>query len=303
MGTTQGLGIFRWDGQQWISIGAIPLSQTINCMAVWNGKLVVGGGFTQIDGVPINRIATWDGTNWAPLGAGVGNTGSYVWELGTYNGDLIATGSFSQAGGAGASSIARWDGAAWSPLGAGIVGIGRALTVFEGDLVVGGAFTTAGGGSALNVARWDGAAWSAVSPGPLTSSVYDLEVFDTDGAGPNPARLIAAGTLCSACNSHLVQWDGTAWSSVAGAFGGGGVTVVYDLDILGDDLVVAGSFQSAGGGTVQRIGSLESGHRVVHARGRDSTRSSIRESLSTMSPFSEAISSRPGPSGTTAPWP
>ena len=247
MGTTQGLGIFRWDGQEWTSIGEIAESQTVYCMGVWDGKLVVAGTFTEIDGAPINRIATWDGTSWAPLGAGIGVSASYVWEVGTYNGDLIATGSFSQAGGAAASSIARWDGAAWSPLGAGIAGIGRALTVFEGDLVVGGSFTTAGGVPALNIARWDGVAWSAVSPGNLTSSVFALEVFDTDGAGPNPARLLAAGTLCSACNSHLVQWDGAGWSAVAGTFGPG-APVVYALDIRGADLVVAGVFRSVGSG-------------------------------------------------------
>ena len=245
IGTEQGRGIFRWDGQSWSSIGTIPLSQTIYCMAVWDGKLVVGGTFTEIDGAPVNRVATWDGTSWGPLGSGIG--ASYVWEVGEYQGDLIVTGTFSQAGGMSASGIARWDGTAWHPLGLGIAGVGYALTTFEGELIVGGTFASAGGTSAINVARWNGSSWSSLGAG-VTSTVYALEVFDTDGAGPEAPRLISGGVFCNPCNSQLVEWNGTTWSSFAGAAGGPGTVIVNALGVWGDDLVVGGNFETVGAG-------------------------------------------------------
>ncbi|MEZ4652517.1 MAG: hypothetical protein R3E12_02660 [Candidatus Eisenbacteria bacterium] len=251
MGTGQGRGVFRWDGQNWDPIGTIPLSDTVYCMEVWDGKLIVAGIFTEVDGEPRNRIAAWDGASWSALGVGMPD--GWVWELAVWENDLIATGTFTQAGGTSALGIARWDGSSWSALGSGINGDGRALEVFEGDLVVGGAFTTAGGVNAVNVARWDGSSWSAIGSGVPSTRVYALTAYDADGDGPDPERLLAGGTLCTTCNSNLVVWDGANWSSFAGTFGGSGVRTVNALETRGDDLLVAGTYQTVAGIPAQRV--------------------------------------------------
>jgi hypothetical protein len=67
-----------------------------------NGDLVAGGRFTAAGGGSANHIARWDGTNWSPLGSGIGGGlqfKSVVTALKALpNADLVAGGSFTMAG-------------------------------------------------------------------------------------------------------------------------------------------------------------------------------------------------------------
>jgi hypothetical protein len=82
------------------------------------------GGFSEIDGVPANQLARWDGQRWHALGAGVivmqGFHGdepmvATVRALAVAeNGTVIAGSSFNRAGATTANNIARWDGGGWS---------------------------------------------------------------------------------------------------------------------------------------------------------------------------------------------
>jgi trimeric autotransporter adhesin len=51
----------RWDGQSWNACGS-PDAQ-VN-LEVTNGKLFAMGLFQEIDGKPIPRLATWNGSEW-----------------------------------------------------------------------------------------------------------------------------------------------------------------------------------------------------------------------------------------------
>ena len=69
-----------------------------NCYAlcVYDGKLIAGGDF-QISGCTwAANIASWDGSSWSPLGAGMN---SPVYALAVYDNKLIAGGFFTTAGG------------------------------------------------------------------------------------------------------------------------------------------------------------------------------------------------------------
>jgi hypothetical protein len=147
------------------------MSSSVYALAVYNGQLTAGGGFTTAGGVSANRIAAWDGSSWSPLGTGMN------WEVlafAEYDGRLMAGGYFSTAGGVSANRIAAWDGSSWSPLGTGMDGgpDGEpldphvfALAEYEGQLIAGGSFTTAGGVSANYIAAWDGSSWSPLGTG------------------------------------------------------------------------------------------------------------------------------------------
>ncbi len=122
-----------------------------------------------------------------------------------------------------------------------INGIVHTLCVFDEDgdgpqppaLFVGGAFTTAGGITVNRIARWDGQVWSPLGEG-MSSTVFALEVYDSDGDGPAPAALYAAGNFTIAGQagaSRIAKWNGTHWSPVAGGLNG----VAYALTVLDPD--------------------------------------------------------------------
>jgi len=173
--------IARWNGSTWSAFGTGPtpgFDTVVNALAVLpNGDLIAGGDFTATaTSLPLQHVARWTGSAWAPLGSGVGNAFDYVAALAVLpNGDLIASGVFSTP----TNVIARWNGSAWLPLGAGITGSGVvSLTVLpNGDLIAGGLITGAGGTSASNIARWNGGTWSALGAGVGPTIVYTVGVL------------------------------------------------------------------------------------------------------------------------------
>lgn len=238
--TVEDGAVVRWDESTLEIVGEVNGS-IVPAITVYDGKLISGGTFTDVDGVLARNVAAWDGTTWSALGAGIQGGGNGVWDLFVHDGLLFATGGFTVAGGGPAANIAQWDGAAWSALGSGISNTGRALAAFEGDLAVGGLFVTAGGDTVHRVARWDGTDWSTFGSGLIGSQVYALSTFDMDGAGPDPERLIAGGSLGASGIDHLAYWSGTTWVE----FAAGTSNAVHSLLPVGGDLIVGGLFNAS----------------------------------------------------------
>ncbi|GAA3751462.1 hypothetical protein GCM10022225_39870 [Plantactinospora mayteni] len=216
--------IARWDGAEWWPLTG-PGGTGVDVPSVWDlavhdGALIVGGGFSQAGGTVANRIARWTGSAWSTLGTGFNGD---VLALAVFDGALLATGGFTQAGGTAAGYLAEWTGDGWAALGAGLNAEGRALTVFGAALVVGGTFTEAGGAVANYVARWDGSGWSALGGG-TEDIVLSLAV--------RSGRLIAGGFFTRAGGvavNHVAGWNGTAWSALGGPAGVGTDAGVYAL--------------------------------------------------------------------------
>ena len=173
--------IARWDGVAWSPLGSGLTRATGNgqgrALAVLpTGDVVVGGSFTMAGGVAAGNIARWNGTTWAPFGAGLPplTTAHGVHCLAIApNGDVVAGGFFTLAGGAAADYLVRWNGSTWSAIGGGIDNIARSVAfAANGELFVGGSFMTAGGQPASRVARWNGTAWAPLAQGvtPTTSN-------------------------------------------------------------------------------------------------------------------------------------
>ena len=132
-----------------------------------------------------------------------------------------------------------------------------ALTVFDDGsgpaLYAGGDFTKAEGITVNLVAKWDGSGWVPLGSGVFGSEVGALTVFD-DGNGP---ALYAGGRFSSAGGveaDNLAKWDGSSWSAIGSGVEG---SRVHDLTIFDDGggakLFAGGSFQSAGGVTVNNL--------------------------------------------------
>ena len=165
-----------YDGASWSSLPGY-FNGGIYAIEPTAAGLVVAGSFTEVNGVPMARVARFQGGTWQPLGAGIGRDGNeIVLALEEFGGELYCGGTFATAGGSAAQNIAKWDGSSWQPLGTGTIGQVRALAGHNGMLVAGGAFTSAGGQPLNHVAAWDG--HSFFSPGlGAVPPVYEFESF------------------------------------------------------------------------------------------------------------------------------
>jgi hypothetical protein len=202
-----------------------------------NGDVVAGGRFTTAGGVAANYIAKWNGSAWAPLGAGMDGASGVVESLIVMpNGDLIAGGDFTNAGAGPASHIARWNGTQWSSLGAGMDFSVYAMAVLPNGTLV------AGGGS---IAQWNGTQWSSLGTG-ATGIIYALKILP-DG------DLIAAGMFYFYIDPppqipayNIARWNGATWARLGNGLHGADEQVFALATLPNGDLVAAGDFALAG---------------------------------------------------------
>ncbi|HEU0103389.1 MAG TPA: hypothetical protein VFR07_13815 [Mycobacteriales bacterium] len=257
-----------WTGERWQTFGQgvsyDPYADgNVYAVSVVEGGAYVGGVFDQAGPVRAGSVARWTGTAWDPMGGGVAaaNGLGKVTAMAQLGGDLYVTGSFATAGGVVAANIARWDGTSWSAAGSGLNGTGYALCVLGGRLYVGGSFTAAGTTSASGVAAWDPATgtWSALGNAP----VYDDDVL---GLAAIDDRYLVIGGEYNAFRRNnrdlvrglngMVLYDTqaplavddplTGYLVLAGVQRSSGTGTVRALHVLGGDLYVGGSFDTAG---------------------------------------------------------
>ena len=165
--------IAKWDGSAFSALGSglsVGVSDGGHALVrAPSGDMVVAGMFTTAGGVAATNIATWDGSNWAAMGAPAMSP-IYALAYGP-NGILYA-------GGDGAPYIQSWNGVTWSTLGSGLSGAVYALTSTPLGLYAGGGFTIVQPGPLLHdrgFALWNGSTWLAPDIDlPSTPLVYAL---------------------------------------------------------------------------------------------------------------------------------
>ncbi|MHB8077986.1 MAG: FlgD immunoglobulin-like domain containing protein [Candidatus Krumholzibacteriia bacterium] len=154
--------IWKWSGTNWQS-QANDVGVAFS-LVVWNGKLILGGVFSSVAGVPANCVAQWNGTSWSPLGAGLN---AAVSNLIVYNNELYASGEFWLSGTNPVQGIARWTGTQWVPVGGAVSSnfAAHALGSGAGSLWMGGSWDQIGSTAGFNnIARWDGS-WHPLGSG------------------------------------------------------------------------------------------------------------------------------------------
>lgn len=212
VGSTSAVGVAKWDGVAWSSLGNGPGGIT-RALAWWNdgtgATLYAGGSFPQ-------RLKKWNGLAWVAVGGGCTQAvhDLAVYDIGDgYGPALYAGGDFGSCGGTGAK-VARWDGQSWTALGAGITsGASYVTSVIGFDdgsgpaIYAAGSFTEVDGQPLINIARWNGKVWSPVGDPKLQyfETIEALRVLDEDGDGPIPPALFALG------GSILQKWNGQSW--------------------------------------------------------------------------------------------
>ncbi len=260
--------IAYWESGQWSSVGvgaengvsrAEPeFGSNVWAMLPLGDQLVVGGTFDRAGTVVANRIALWDGSNWASFGSDPDNGFSFgsVRALATLGLDLVVGGSFRRnLGGIDAENLLRWDGSDWQTLGpeTGIDGTVISMVVDDGDLYIGGRFEEVDGIEVNNIARWDGLDWHTV--GALSGSGVGGSSNTVGGfARVESLELVGGGVLAGGDFSTA---DGLKAMGIAlfrdattlalGQDDGLGLSgPVNAIAIYQDDIFVGGTFEYAG---------------------------------------------------------
>ena len=257
-----------WTGTAWRSFGEglsyDPYADgNVYALCAGDDGVYAGGDFEQAGARSVGSIARWTETGWDPVGGGVRGIDALgtVYALARLDGDVYAAGTFATAGPGTAANVARWDGAAWQPLGSGLNGTAYALTVLGGRLYAGGRFTNAGMVGASAVAAWDPATetWSPVGNAPrydqavyALAAIYDRYLViggEFDALRQGNVDLIR-GLNGMALFDTQEKIDAAVplarYLTSAGVGAAGGPGRVRALQVLGSDLYVGGTFDTAG---------------------------------------------------------
>jgi len=265
-------GVAKWNGSEWLPVGAGRSDKTVYALETLGGNLYAGGDFSVM-GIShpddtfdaaqgMRGIAKWDGTSWSALGGGVNGT---VYDIAAVGSDLYVTGNFTTAYGAVSSrspvtvnGIAMWNGTTWSAVGGGLAssGVGRALAVSGTNVAVVGTFTNVLTGAlavvsnSVNVATWNGSAWAALGTG-LTDPAVSVAV----GAGGSE---VYVGTDPPSGDGAIKKFASGTWSTITTS-NSASDSVAKSLFMSGSDVYAAGSFTSVNSAPAAGVAKLSSG--------------------------------------------
>jgi hypothetical protein len=256
--------IAAWTGEAWKALGASRLNGGVDAIAYRNGKVYAGGVFTNAGGNPnADFLAVWDGTRWGTVcnASGSAITGT-VLALQIVGSTLYVGGAFQNGAGIpSADYLLACDldtGAARSTVATDgdFSGAVYALTAdSRGVLYAGGGFSNLDRiAAADDVAYLDGAGWHAMgsgtgpSGGAVDSFVRSLGARGTDVFVGTDSVNVAGIPQAD----HVARWNGSAWSALgSGPSGTDGwfpaSAFIYAITTTPSRVVVAGSFQNAGG--------------------------------------------------------
>jgi len=241
---------------------AVTLDGPVHRVAVApNGDIYIGGEFTKVNDITVNRIAKWNGTTWSALGTGI--PGGSVHAIAFSGNDVYIGGNFVTAGSVSANNIARWNGSQWSYLGKreNEQGLDPTVTdiLFIGNtMYVAGSFLYGGNNDLLNrIARWNSSERIFVPlEGELTRGLDDT-VFAMVAQG---GKIYVGGKFPNAGGAtaaRVAVWDTEAetWSNLGNGLGNVGSSDAYATTLAVKDsiLYVGGSFSFAGGRSAKNV--------------------------------------------------
>jgi hypothetical protein len=106
--------IAKWDGNSWSALGAgfsspFGMYLEVKSMTEYEGELYVGGRFVDVDGMPANNLAKWNGTSWSSMGTSIGlDGGDQVLALASHKCQLFIGGKFDNIGAYPCKGVAKY---------------------------------------------------------------------------------------------------------------------------------------------------------------------------------------------------
>jgi hypothetical protein len=250
--------VLKWNGSGWLSIG-----QEAAAVGLYNYKdqnLYAAGWFDTIGGISASKIAKWDGVSWSAIDTTKWLGGSINCAI-VFQDKLYIGGNFWDAAGT-ISRLARWDTTHWQSLDAGIQGSSyvQCFAEYENELYIGGMFKTSSGNPGTAIVKWDGVHLSEVGGGMsgINPRVTDMIVYN--------GYLYVAGGFTGTGGlpiSDIARWDGINWCGLGyNGAGIGGSGALFGLEVLNNELYVAGSFIAINGDTMNYVSKWIGGSYV-----------------------------------------
>jgi hypothetical protein len=245
-----------WNGSGWRAIGRGFNDGVYSVVPQGNALLAAGAFETAGDGIA-KGVAVQENGTWRQLGSGLqsDDATAVVRTLVSHNNETYAGGNFTRSGSTtGLANLARWTGSQWQSVAGGTNGAVYALLLdaSRNTIFAAGSFTRAGSVDALRVARLVSGSWQPMgagfSSGASIATVQCLALFNNElYAGGNFSASGSTGMLA------IARWDGTAWRPVLNASNGLGLASgssaaqVLAMAVHNNELIVGGTFASAGG--------------------------------------------------------
>jgi hypothetical protein len=238
-----------WNGTSWLAgpsfNGPIETFATQLGLAITNSWLFAGGSFTTIAGlIAANRVARYNSStnSWSAMAGLPGSACSTLFVRGTGINTFEVTAGVSDP--TSVQKVWRWTGTTWTALGsfADLAAVPACFQFYNGQYAVGLSTATQ---RAVCVFRYDGAAWTPLAGPGLDGDVHAV----CHGTG----EVVIGGEFQQvhgiAC-SRVAKLAGGVWSAMGTGVNG----PVYALARLANgDVLVGGSFTTAGGVTVNNI--------------------------------------------------
>jgi N-acetylneuraminic acid mutarotase len=261
--------VTRYDiaSSTWHALPNQGLNEEVTTLAVMDGDLYAGGGFTQtVDTVvsDLGYVAHYDS------GVGTWNALSnqglddFIFALAVASDNLYIGGLFSQTGDGSVSNlghIARYDTTTgiWHALSnQGLNGNVYMVATAGSDVYAGGGFSQTGDGAVANlghIARYNTVSntWHALSNQGLNDSVLTLAVVGNDLYVGGAFDQTADGSVSNL--GHIARYDTAAdtWQPLPNH---GLNDSVFALAVAGTDLYVGGAFDQTEDGLVTNLGNI-----------------------------------------------
>lgn len=234
-------GLARWNGSAWSSIFE-DIDGGLNgegySIVELNGKIYVSGNFTTAGKIAANHVACYDKTtnSWSALSGTPGGT------LVAHNGELYVCYFTDTPAPPYPMTIAKWTGSAWITIGILEASLSGNMASIGGALYVYGDISTANGTPINHIAKWNGTAWSDAGASITLNADSFVQSMCQVGS-----QLYASTfndiSLSELQTSHILQWNGSAWTTHTSNIN----PSVQTMIAMGNDLVIGGYFDSING--------------------------------------------------------
>lgn len=226
-------GVAVWDGTSWTPLDNGVNNDVLTC-TVWNNELVIGGDFTAADGIPIARIAKWNGSTWESVGP-IGSFDNDIRCMTEFQGELWVGGDFNNVNGCSpCDGVVKYDPSTGGWVGGNsgvdlVGGVNESVRVLyvnptDGNLYMGGEFPELIDGNAgvvdynmSGIAMYDGSDWTSLGTG---LNEYCRAIHEYNGNVVAGGYFTTAGGVSA---NKIAKWDGTNWYAMGQGFDGAGV--------------------------------------------------------------------------------
>jgi hypothetical protein len=149
-----------------------------------NGNLTVGGNFNDVGDTSFDRVATWDGTTWAPIAEDQSPDGQ-VWSVVRSGTKTYISGDFNGV------NVYDSSNSSWTNLGNPNWEARSLAVATNGDIYA----ATDSFGTGEFAARWNGAEWVSLTDGDTADATASDDPCDYDWCGNWKVKFDAAGNV------------------------------------------------------------------------------------------------------------